>query len=311
MRIRLSDPHALEEKMIPLERFLQLPTEEVAALVKTVGPKVCVFPFNGTRRWFLLECSAPNQMGLAKTYVEETLRGYIRLYKILFDHGIETVIAPVFGKDILERGEEYMATIGESMRLFTEHSEFISFYQDYDVRVRFYGDYRKELDSHYQHIVQSFDRGTELTLAHGKHRLLYGVFASDAMQTVAELSVQYYKTHARPPSRTELIQLYYGEQIEKADLFIGFEKFTAFDYPLLNTGEESLYFTVAPSLYMTETLLRKILFDHMYLRPLPEPDYRKISQDDLEAMRRVYQERREHVFGVGVVEAGIWYAESS
>ena len=36
--------------MIPLERFLQLHTDEVAEIVRTSGTKVCVFPFNGTRR---------------------------------------------------------------------------------------------------------------------------------------------------------------------------------------------------------------------------------------------------------------------
>ncbi len=296
--------------MITFERFLQLSTEEVAALVKVNGPKVCVFPFNGTRRWFLLEHSSENQRELAKTYVEETIKGYVRLYRMLFDHGIETVVAPVFGRDVLERGEEYMIPIGENMKLLSDHPEFVSFYTDYDVRVRFYGDYRKEFENRYQHIIQSFDRVTELTLAHGKHRLLYGVFANEATQTIAELSIRHYTTHNRAPSRAELIQMYYGEQIEKADLFIGFERFTVFDYPMLSTGEESLYFTVAPSLYMTETLLRKILFDHIYLRPLPEPDYRKISQDDLEAMRRAYQDGCDNAFGVGVVEGGIWYAKS-
>ena len=296
--------------MIPLERFLQLPTAEVAALVRATGPKVCVFPFNGTRRWFLLEHSVENQRELANTYVEETIKGYIRLYRMLFEHGIETVVAPVFGRDILERGEEYMTAIGETMSFFSDHPEFVSFYKDYDVRVRFYGDYRKEFKTRYPQIVQSFDRGTELTLAHGKHRLLYGVFANDATQTIAELSIRYYETHKRPPGSAELIEMYYGERIEKADIFIGFERFTVFDYPMLNTGEESLYFTVAPSLYMTETLLRKILFDYIYLRPLPEPDYGKMSEDDLEAMRRVYLDGCEKAFGVGVVESGIWYAKA-
>lgn len=296
--------------MIPFERFLQLPTDEVAALVRATGPKVCVFPFNGTRRWFLLEHGMKNQRELAEAYVEETIKGYIRLYRMLFEHGIETVIAPVFGKDILERGEEYMLAIGESMTLFGDHPEFVSFYKDCNVRVRFYGDYRKEFGTRYQHITQSFDQATELTLAHEKHRLFYGVFADDATPTIAELSIRYYQTHAKPPSSQELIQMYYGEQIENADLFIGFEKFTVFDYPMLNTGNESLYFTVAPSLYMTETLLRKILFDHMYLRPLPEPDYAQISQADLEAMRRAYQDRCDNAFGVGAIEGGVWYAKS-
>jgi tuberculosinol/isotuberculosinol synthase len=79
---------------------------------------------------------------------------------------------------------------------------------------------------------------------------------------------------------------------------------------MLNTGNESLYFTVAPSLYMTETLLRKILFDHMYLRPLPEPDYAEISQADLEAMQRAYRDRCDNAFGVGTIEGGVWYAKS-
>jgi hypothetical protein len=296
--------------MIPLERFLQLPTAEVAARVRASGLKVCVFPFNGTRRWFLLEHSHENERELAKSYVEETIRGYIRLYKLLFEHGIETVVAPVFGTDILERGEEYMLAIGEHLKLFGDHPEFISFYKDYDIRVRFYGDYRKEFERCYPQITQSFDQVTERTRRYEKHRLFYGVFANDATQSIAELSVQFYKTHNKPPNSAELIQLYYGEQIEKVDLFIGFERFTVFDYPLLNTGEESLYFTVAPSLYMTETLLRKILFDHMYLRPLPEPDYGTISQGDLEAMRRAYQEGCDHAFGIGVVEDGIWYAKA-
>jgi tuberculosinol/isotuberculosinol synthase len=79
---------------------------------------------------------------------------------------------------------------------------------------------------------------------------------------------------------------------------------------MLNTGNESLYFTVAPSLYMTPTLLRKILFDHIYLRPLPDPDYSKISPDELKAMQKAYRDGRENAFGLGVVEGGVWYAKS-
>ena len=41
--------------MISFEHFLQLSAEEIAAVVRASGEKVCVFPVNGTRRWFLLE----------------------------------------------------------------------------------------------------------------------------------------------------------------------------------------------------------------------------------------------------------------
>jgi adenosine tuberculosinyltransferase len=246
-----------------------------------------------------------------KAYVEATIQGYIRIYKMLFEHGVETVLAPVFGQDILKRGEEYMEMIGESMMLFADHPDFLSLYDEYQVRVRFYGDYRKEFNAKYPHLIHSFDKATERTIHHNKHKLLYGAFASDATQTIADLSIEYYKSHNKSPNRDELIHMYYGENLEKADIFIGFERFTAFDYPLLHTGEESLYFTIAPSLYMTGTQLRKILYDHIYLRPIPEPEYDTMAADQMKAMREYYLLRRDETFGVGRIENGIWYAQTN
>jgi adenosine tuberculosinyltransferase len=296
--------------MIPLERFLQLPTDQVAEVVKANGTKVCVFPFNGTRRWFLLEHS-DELLNRPQAYVETTIQGYVRVYRMLFDHGIETVLAPVFGKEILTRGEQYMTMIGDSMKLLAEHPEFISLYNDHEVRVRFYGDYRKELEGNYRHITRSFDGVSERTLKHDRHKLLYGVFATEATQNVAELSIEYYKTYNRTPSRDELVKMYYGEELEKADLFIGFEKFAAFDYPLLQSGNESLYFTVAPSLYMTETLLRKILHDHIYHRPTVELDYDLMTEAQRTTLRSYYDLRRDEALGIGKVVDGIWYAETN
>jgi len=44
-----------EEIMITLDSFLNLPKPEIAKLVRESGNQVCVFPINGTRRWFALE----------------------------------------------------------------------------------------------------------------------------------------------------------------------------------------------------------------------------------------------------------------
>lgn len=296
--------------MIPLERFLQLPPEEVADIVKNSGTKVCVFPFNGTRRWFLLEHS--NELASQpEAYVETTIQGYVSTYKLLFEHGIETVLAPVFGKEILTRGEKYLSMIGDSMKLMAYHPKFNSLYDEYQVRVRFYGDYRKEFEPQFRHITEAFDTVTERTLQYGKHKLLYGVFATDATQDVAELSIEYYKAHHRIPTRNELVKMYYGEELEKADIFIGFEKFAAFDYPLLQWGNESLYFTIAPSLYMTQTLLRKILHDHIYHRPTVELDYDLLTEAERIALREYYHYQRDHAHGVGQMVDGIWYAEAN
>jgi hypothetical protein len=177
--------------------------------------------------------------------------------------------------------------------------------------VHFYGDYRKELEgTQYSYIIDLFDNVIKQTSANIKHHLFYGVFGTDATETIANLSVQHHQKTSRIPSQRELIEMYYGEYIEKADIFVGFEKFSAFDYPLLNWGGESLYFTVAPSLYMSEKQLRNILYDHIYLRTIPEPDYFKMAAEDFETMRHFYEVHREETFGIGDMNGNIWYPKS-
>ncbi len=152
----------IRKVMISLEKFLELPAKDIAQLVRDQGSQVCVFPFNGTRRWFLLEHGRENHTDPAQAYIELTSKRYIEMYQMLFDHGLDTIIAPVFGGEILNRGPEYMEQIGYSMSLLAEHPYFLSFYEKYDVRVHFYGDYRKELNgTPYAYLCDLFDQVTE------------------------------------------------------------------------------------------------------------------------------------------------------
>ena len=291
------------------DKFLNLPIEEVANIVRSGGSKVCVFPFNGTRRWFLLEYGRDFDGDAAKNYVELTTQGYINTYKLVFDHGIDTIVAPVFGGEILNRGEEYMREIGASMGLLATHPAFLEFYETYEIQVHFYGDYRKQLNgTPYAYICDSFDEITRKTTHHTKRRLFYGAWADNSTETIAELSIKHFQETGKVPSRHELIERYYGTYIEKADIFIGFEKFNVFDYPLLGWGEESLYFTVAPSLYMNSRQLKNILYDYIYLRPVQDPDYFTMPVEDFEAMRQHYEKNREATFGIGEMQGGIWYS---
>jgi tuberculosinol/isotuberculosinol synthase len=292
-------------EFIQHDTFLNLPVEQVAGIVRASNTKVCVFPFNGTRRWFLLEHG-----GSEKEYVEATSEAYIRLYRMLFDHGIEAVVAPIFGSEILKRGKSYMDRIGTGMTHVAEAPNFTDFYREYDVRVHFYGEYRREFNhTEYAYITDRFDQACAQTAANKKHALFYGVFANDATQSIADLAIRHHRDHHEIPTRRQLVEMYYGEYLEQADLFIGFGKFKAFDYPMLNLGRESLYFTAAPSLFMTEKLLREILYDHIYLRTLSEPDYSTMAKTELELMQSFYETNRALVFGVGEVRAGIWYSK--
>src|SRR6185436_5624594 len=112
-------------------------------LMRQGGGKVCVFPINGTRRWYLLEGSAQAN-GSAQDYFTVAGRRHIELYRLFFDHGIDTLLTPVFGSDLLKRGDEYNAAIVPGGLLWlVQNPEFLQFYDEYDVRVSVYGDVRR------------------------------------------------------------------------------------------------------------------------------------------------------------------------
>ncbi len=294
-----------------LQQFLEMPVEQAAALVRAAGPKVAVFPINGTRRWFALEHAAAAQASSdpMTTYMDIAQRRHIELYRLFFDHGVDTLLTPVYGAELFSRGGEYVRRVQrEGLARLAEHPDFVNFYDEYQVRVRFYGDYRRQFQgTPYESLIDLFDGLTHRTRTHERARLFFGVFASDATEAVAEACAAFYREQARVPTRRELIETYYGEYVEPVSFFLGFDKLSAFDYPLLATGEEDLYFTVAPSSYLTEKQLREILFDHLYTRRAPEPDYSRLSREDWAWMKSFYAANSERTIGIGKLNSGVWY----
>jgi tuberculosinol/isotuberculosinol synthase len=288
-----------------LETFQSLPTDEVARLVRQAGRKVCVFPLKGTRRWFMLEHPSVSVEDFASAYLDATLDRFIEIYKLMFDHGLDTLLIPSFDARLVERGEDYMKMAAEAMARMGTGSDFLEFYRAYKVRVRFYGDYRKFFESTpYAYLVDLFDEVEAQTLAYDGRRLFFGLFANDQTETIAEMAVRYYVEQGSVPDKHTLVAMYYGEYVQPVDLFIGFGKFRVFDMPLLATGREDLYFTVSPSLYLTERQLRDILFDHLYARIRTRVDS---QPEDWALMKDFYYTNLERTVGIGKRQVGVWH----
>lgn len=298
--------------MISFEDFRQLPVEEVAARVRASGQKVCVFPVNGTRRWFILEHGDQIGNDFFEAYMNASIKNHVDLCSMLFEHGINTILAPVFGHELMRRGDEYTQRVGMDglVRTATDPN-YRRFYEQHDVKVRFYGDYRDVLTgTPYEYALKSIYEITELTKGHSASRLFFGVFADEVTETIARLSVEHYLASGAVPDKETLIRKYYGEDVPPVSIFIGFDKFNVFDMPLLSTGEEDLYFSVSPSPYMTERQLRAILYDHMYVRPMAEPDYSALSQDELNWLRKYYRNMQDYALGVGKLQFNLWIPET-
>jgi hypothetical protein len=82
--------------------------------------------------------------------------------------------------------------------------------------------------------------------------------------------------------------------------------------PLLETGEQDLYFTVSPSPYLTGAQLVAILYDHLISRREMDTDYAAMSPDDWARMKAFYQINLGKTQGVGVQSrhGGFWYPKS-
>jgi tuberculosinol/isotuberculosinol synthase len=281
----------------------------MAALVREAGLKVVVFPINGTRRWFLLEYPPKPDAEALGDYLTIIEQRHIELYRLFFDHGVDYLLTPAFGPDLTERGNEYMEIAAKGLERLTTEPLFLDFYRDYGVRVRFYGDYRKYFGpTPYAYLSDMFDDLTARTLAHDQHRLFFGLFAQDAAETIGELAIGYHAQHGRAPDKRTLVELYYGEYVPPVNFFIGFDKFSAFDMPLVAVGEEDLYFTVDPSPYLSARQLREIIYDHLYTRR-GDADYATMEPDEWTMMREFYQLNLGKTLGVGAKQrrGGYWY----
>jgi tuberculosinol/isotuberculosinol synthase len=138
--------------------------------------------------------------------------------------------------------------------------------------------------------------------------LFFGAFADNlnATTAVSEIAIRYYKEQGEMPDRKTIVEKYYGEYVDKANIFIGFDRLAAFDYPLINWGEEDLYFTVSPSLYLDKSQLRCILFDHLYTRRTPEREYETLTREEYISIQKYYRENKNNIIGIGKLHNGFW-----
>jgi adenosine tuberculosinyltransferase len=292
-----------------LEEFVSWPTAQIAQYVRDNNVRVGVLAINGTRRWFRLEY--PDQSVNSEVFMNAMIDVNIRLCRLLYEHGVDTLILPVFGPELLARtGYDDIAWKG--LDCLANHPRLREFFSSDDVRVRFYGDYCHAFNAApWSDLIASFNELVSQTAPHQKNRLFLGVCAQNATETIARLAIEFYNEHARVPNKKELIRLYYGEELDVANFFIGFDRFCAFDMPLVDNGNVALYFTVCPSPYLTTVQFREILYDYICLRNTTlENEHKEIEYPYLKNMQIFYDANQKQTQGIGFLMDGIWYPSS-
>jgi adenosine tuberculosinyltransferase len=289
-----------------LSEWLSWSTEEVAQWIAALPrPVVMGWPFNGTRRWYLLHRrNNPD----TEDYVTTLIRRQAEQHRLVFAHGVSTILAPSFGTELLQRGSTYARhALGGLLQLADD-----AVYQEMlaaGLRIRFYGDYKEKLNV--LGCRPMLKACADLISATGSGNgplLLIGLFADAPYPTIARLSVEFAEQKGRPPNRQELIEAYYGCAVPDLTLYLGFAQPALFDIPLLTTGEEDLYATLTPSPSLTEKQLREILYDNLITRRTAEGDY-EVFSDEAQAALAEYNDRYTGVtLGIGSRDplTGIW-----
>jgi hypothetical protein len=285
--------------------FQNLSTPEVAAIVRE-HVKTVVFAAGGTVRWLILNHldGWPRDMSYWPEYLRQGGQRILKIVQMFFDHGVHTLFTHAIVPGQLEgKGAGYMPlALTSGMERLAATPEFLHFYEEYQVGVHFFGNYRQVLEgSQYERTLARFDEVAERTRANERHRLFWGFNSEqDQITPILELAVQHYQNHGRAPSREEVVELYYGEPVEPVDIFVSFNRprAAALMPPFLE-GRADLYFTVGLSFDFSQAQLRSILYDHLYARRGWHRDYGELSDSAFAEMRAFYRLNQGAVIGLG------------
>lgn len=289
-----------------LEEWLDWSREDVARWVSAQQrPVVMGWPFNGTRRWYLLR---RREHRSGDDYVTTIIRRQAEQHRLVFGHGVRVIVAPHFGAELLRRGEAYTRTIFGGVLRFGDDPVNQELFAS-GLRIRFYGDYEGVLDTPaFRPMLQACANLAAATASGDGPLLLIGLFADAPYPRLARLSVEFAEKHGRPPGREELIEAYYGLPVPDLGLYLGYSQPALFDVPLIATGNVDLYATLTPSADLTERQLREILYDHLVTRRMPHDDYEMLPDEALLAMAEYNERYKGATLGIGRVDplTGLW-----
>jgi hypothetical protein len=254
-----------------LQEWLQLDDPIVVEIIARRVSTTVVY-LNGTRRWFLSQSN--NWADYAKT----TGVAHRQLCELFYTHGIQTLIQPLMGYDLLSRGQDYLQMAVEQGLAELTTTAYQDWFHRVQISLTLYGNWSATLmEMGFTQVAASLEQVVEITSHYTKHRLLLGVFADESLDHIVALA-------KKARGGKELLQQYYGQPVGPVDLIVGSGQPAIWDLPLLDINKANLYFLQAPTFCLDKTMLRRIFYDHLYQRTNDDKLYDNLTPKEWEGL---------------------------
>jgi tuberculosinol/isotuberculosinol synthase len=218
---------------------------------------------------------------------------------MLFGDGVRYLFVVGFGGGQGERNVEYRQNLAWVYEMLIDETTR-GLYEQHGIAVSFRGKWQQLFER--LGAADLTDRHRQIeeeTTGRSGGRLIWYVDDDLIPASVLPLVRQGLDATGRIPPPADLAAAYYGQPVEKVDIFIGNNKpnVDRLFPPLLAVGD--LYFTVSPSMYLSHTLWRHILYDHLYERRGHFRDYTALGEDSFAEMKAFYAANRDAAQGIG------------
>ncbi len=301
------------------ETFLTLPTEAIVELVQEIGrPKVGIFVPDGSRRLVLALTNAkPNTEEFYRLCATLPAQHLLESLKVFFNHGLPVLLVPILSRSVINRGNDYQRfTALSGLKLLFADETWLNFYEEYDVRVRVYGEKMQLAGTECEPAIEWIDDAHQRTDKHQTHSLFYAIGETPLLgQDIAETAVAFYQEYGRGPTVKEQIQQYYGQHLSPANFFIMTSKMSglaALPRFLVNGDTEAYFLPAAGAMGLNSQTYRLILYDLLAERSnlhLGTYGDRGMESETRQALQSYYQQVDHSVIGLGRQIGTVWVPE--
>lgn len=298
--------------------FLKMTTQEIATLIRIQqSPQLGVFVPDGSRRMVLAFTDAnPGEEDFYRLSATLPAQYLLASLKVFFSHGLSTLLVPILSRSVLQRGGPYSRlTALTGLELLFASDEWLHFYQEYNIRVRTYGDLKFLAGGDCEPALAWVEATMQQTAAHQSHTLFFAIGEPPTLgEGMAELSVRFWQENGRLPTLSEQICYYYGEPLPTADFFIMTSKMSglgALPRFLVNGDTEAYFLPSAGAMGLNAHTWRLILYDMLFARVGLHGKHvqEAMSAEDRVDLGAIYRDEAQTVIGLGEQVGNIWVAK--